>query len=206
MSDDPTIRVPKQRRSIQKKQQIIDTAKALFAQNGYHSTTTNAIARQAKVSIGTLYAYFPDKEMILLEMLRQLSAQLYASFDFMDTPEYDALFRDDTRKWLRKMIDGLSGLQQPQRELHREIASLRYAVPGVAAVLDEQDERIRLGALALLTRHRAHVPCADIEAASIILAEFTGTLVELIVFCGCAADRQRLMDAGVEALYWAIRG
>ena len=46
--------------AIERRQQILDTAKGLFAQNGYHATTTRAISREIKMADGLIYHYFPQ--------------------------------------------------------------------------------------------------------------------------------------------------
>jgi AcrR family transcriptional regulator len=44
--------------------QIQDAARKLFAKKGFHSTTMQGIAREAELSIGTIYFYFKTKEEI----------------------------------------------------------------------------------------------------------------------------------------------
>ena len=63
-----SVRQPKQSRSIEKKESILNAALTMFGEKGYYNTTTNEIAEAAGVSIGTLYAYFENKETILLEI------------------------------------------------------------------------------------------------------------------------------------------
>ena len=65
MSKDSTRNIPRQPRSQQTVDLILDTAAILFAEMGYENATTNAIADKAGMSIGTLYRYFPDKNAIL---------------------------------------------------------------------------------------------------------------------------------------------
>ena len=64
-------RKPQQKRSKQKVDRIIKSARKLFSKNGYAKTTMSLIAREAGVSIGTAYAYFADKDELLQEVLRQ---------------------------------------------------------------------------------------------------------------------------------------
>ncbi len=40
---------------------IIETAKQLFAERGYHSTSINKIIEKAEIATGTFYIYFKDK-------------------------------------------------------------------------------------------------------------------------------------------------
>src|SRR5580692_2815504 len=58
---------PKRKRNVrgeQRQQNLLRAAAAVFGRLGYHETTTNAIAREARVSPATLYQFFPNKEAI----------------------------------------------------------------------------------------------------------------------------------------------
>ena len=46
------------------RQRILDAATALFLAEGWHETTTRAIAIAAEIATGTLFNYFPAKEAI----------------------------------------------------------------------------------------------------------------------------------------------
>jgi TetR/AcrR family fatty acid metabolism transcriptional regulator len=62
----------KSRRTIQKKNQILEAAAQLFAEKGFHRTTTKDIAQAADVSEGTLYNYFDNKEDLLFGIMEKL--------------------------------------------------------------------------------------------------------------------------------------
>ena len=203
MGEIKPIREPKQKRSIQKKQLVIDTAKELFCKNGYHNTTTNEIAKQAGLSIGTLYSYFADKETILLELLEQYNEYFYKVFEFIDTEENTLLFKNDLRKWLYCLVDNLVKLHEPQKDFYRELESLYYSTPAVTAMIDMQNERVRLKTLELMRKYQDGME--DVEAASVIIIDFTSVLVDRIVFKDNSVNRQRLIDMGVETLYKMIR-
>jgi AcrR family transcriptional regulator len=47
------------------RQRILQTARRLFADNGFDATTTRDIALAADIATGTLFNYFPTKEAIL---------------------------------------------------------------------------------------------------------------------------------------------
>jgi AcrR family transcriptional regulator len=55
-----------------KQQNIIDTASVLFSRQGIKSTSLDTIAQQCGISKRTLYEYFPDKEMLLAEIVQHL--------------------------------------------------------------------------------------------------------------------------------------
>jgi AcrR family transcriptional regulator len=61
----PLRRAPKQERGQRRIARILDAAAEEFARVGFDAATTNAIARRAKTSVGSLYQFFPNKEAIL---------------------------------------------------------------------------------------------------------------------------------------------
>jgi len=64
-----TVRTPQQQRSRATRDRIVAAAIAAFEEHGYDAVTTATIARGARIGVGTLYAYFPDKKQIMLEVL-----------------------------------------------------------------------------------------------------------------------------------------
>jgi AcrR family transcriptional regulator len=56
---------PRQQRSRETFERVLDVAAKTFEELGYAGTTTNKVAEAAGISIGTLYHYFPDKDALL---------------------------------------------------------------------------------------------------------------------------------------------
>ncbi|MGW0580805.1 TetR/AcrR family transcriptional regulator [Streptomyces sp. NPDC002920] len=66
---------PRQVRAELTRQRILTAAAHVFGEYGYAAGTTNRIAEQARISIGSLYQYYPNKDAILVELLtRHLDA------------------------------------------------------------------------------------------------------------------------------------
>lgn len=64
--DQPVVaRTPRQARSREKVQLMLEAATRILEKEGLGGLTTNAVAAKAGVSIGTLYQYFPNKAAIL---------------------------------------------------------------------------------------------------------------------------------------------
>lgn len=59
---------PTQARSRAMVERILDAATRVLAAEGYAAMSTNRIAAEAEVSIGSLYRYFPDKAEIMAEL------------------------------------------------------------------------------------------------------------------------------------------
>lgn len=60
---------PRQVRAELTRQRILTAAAHVFAEFGYAAGTTNRIAERARISIGSLYQYYPNKDAILAELL-----------------------------------------------------------------------------------------------------------------------------------------
>lgn len=63
-------KTPKQQRSAATRARILDAGAEVFGEHGYAAGTTNRIAERAGLSIGSLYQYFPNKDAILVELMR----------------------------------------------------------------------------------------------------------------------------------------
>jgi AcrR family transcriptional regulator len=74
----PIAKAPKRARGVQRVAELLDAAAALFAENGYDTTTMTQIAHRAGASIGSLYQFFPSKE-VLAEALFGRYAERVAS-------------------------------------------------------------------------------------------------------------------------------
>jgi AcrR family transcriptional regulator len=74
----PLRRRPRQERGQRRIDKILDAADWVFARVGYEAATTNAIARKARTSIGSLYQFFPNKEAILHALADRYLSELKA--------------------------------------------------------------------------------------------------------------------------------
>jgi len=86
-------RTPSQERSIAKKNAIVIVAKEMFVAEGYMAVNTNEIAKNAGVSVGTLYSYFKNKREIFLHIMEECNADFRVicekertSFDANENP------------------------------------------------------------------------------------------------------------------------
>ncbi len=61
-------RTPVQQRSRQRREEILLITGALLERVGFDDLTTILIARELKISVGSLYHYFPNKQAILYAM------------------------------------------------------------------------------------------------------------------------------------------
>jgi AcrR family transcriptional regulator len=60
----PIAKAPKRARGVQRVAELLDAGAALFTKNGYETTTMTQIAKRSGASIGSLYQFFPSKEVL----------------------------------------------------------------------------------------------------------------------------------------------
>lgn len=122
-------REPQQKRSIEKKNKIIEVGFQLMCENGYQKTTTSDIAKAAGVSTGIIYSYFKDKHDIFIAGL-----ELYGSK--MLVPVYDQFtFPLNIKESLNIIIDSLIEGHRLFINAHKEIESLVMTNDDVAHIM-----------------------------------------------------------------------
>jgi len=78
LPDQPTaVRRPR-RPAAERRRQILAAARTLFAERGFHATTTRDLATAADINDALLYRYFPDKQAILAALTDEAIAVFQA--------------------------------------------------------------------------------------------------------------------------------
>lgn len=180
-------RRPRQRRSEDTRDRILDAAVSVFAAYGYERGTTNRIAGAADISIGSLYQYFPNKDAILLELAaRHLDLGIATARDRAGAAAPAAL-GDAIGAVVATAID--NHRQDP--EFLRVMLERAPRAPEVMARVDELRDAATVamrGMLAALPEVRV----ADVDAA----ARLTVVTIEAVVHQALAApttlDAERL--------------
>src|SRR5579859_6481467 len=94
-------RKPVQERSMKRLEHIIDAAHRVLKAGGVTVLTTNAVAAEAGMSIGSLYEYFPNKESIIMQLYE---AKLAALRERAPPIVSYGLGKDDWRPFLSNYI------------------------------------------------------------------------------------------------------
>ncbi|MGC9951852.1 MAG: TetR/AcrR family transcriptional regulator [Bryobacteraceae bacterium] len=67
---------PQQKRSLATRQKLLDAGRNLFAEQGYHATSIQAIASRAGIAAGAFYTYYRSKRQLLIVLMTELLARL----------------------------------------------------------------------------------------------------------------------------------
>jgi AcrR family transcriptional regulator len=192
------IRQPRQSRSQATKEKILESAYRLFCERGYYQTTTNHIALSAGVSIGSLYSYYKDREEILSDLLVRFDSSLNRALD--DLSQEKELCKEDIGLWVTRVIERMTSLREPMRELHNQLRSLRYANSRVAGVLQQQRARETEIILEYLRLNRGILRVEDLDVAAFVVQGMIEAVVDEMVAPEAGRDPLKILAATVEAI------
>jgi len=125
---------PQQKRSIATKNRIKETAKKLFSEQGYDNVTSNHIAANANVPIGSFYNYFGNKKGLLIELMDDYKEVYYtdtiAQFD-------EAINRITSKEIAIQMLEPLitNSVSSPslKNPFFKVLLALQFSDPDVLA-------------------------------------------------------------------------
>ena len=129
MSMNNEIRVPKQKRSIEKYEKIIDAGWKLISKNGYYNTNTVEIAKAADVSTGIVYQYFKDKHDILLAGIDKYGDEIFFPMMKLGDVSFDS---KDFSEVFRIMINKYIYDHKISKNAHEEIMSMVHSDKDIA--------------------------------------------------------------------------
>lgn len=124
-----SIREPKQKRAIEKKEKIIEAGFNLICKNGYHNTNTAEIAKEAGVSTGIVYQYFNDKYDILIEGIEKYGNNLFFPISKTKNITFD---KNNFDEFLRNMIKQYIKNHKLSSIAHEEIMSMVHSDKKIA--------------------------------------------------------------------------
>jgi AcrR family transcriptional regulator len=117
-----TRREPKQRRSRQTVEAVLQAVQRVLKRDGAEAITTNRIAEAAGVSIGSLYQYFPDKQAIFTALHDRHGDEVRHAIKRTMADCTLASLEDFTRE----LLEGLAIVHTDHPELHEIVSG---AVP-----------------------------------------------------------------------------
>lgn len=190
-----SVRQPKQARSRLTRQKILEAAVNCFEARGYEGTTTAEIARRAGIGVGTLYGYFTDKRVILLELLEGTANEI----------ANHVVGNLDAEKWLsgnpqvsvRELIDALFHIRRFNPGMQRILWGRYFKDPEFQAAVQAIEHRIRSAAVALFETLGAQgrLRITDYATAAFVIYTSIEWTASRLMLGAVGAD----VDAAVEA-------
>ncbi len=126
------VRMPTQKRSIEKKEKIIEKGFELMCKNGYYNTNTNDIAKYAEVSTGIIYQYFNDKKEIFIEGVKNYSDNIM--FPMLDVLKRKDKKFDNLEETLDEILDIFIKKHTLTKKAHEEMIALSHQDEDIAEI------------------------------------------------------------------------
>jgi AcrR family transcriptional regulator len=168
--DDVTPRPAKPVRDGLRRDEIVAAARACVVRHGFHAASMAQIAAEARMSVGQIYRYFPNKEAIIHAIVERIVAQRLvwiASTERQDLAQVLAsrMFDDDPQEWA-------------DRALLLEVTAEAARNPEVAEMVKQADRRLHAKAVATVLQDHPHL--SEQQAAARV--EFMAVLMEGTAF------------------------
>ena len=160
---------PRQQRSRQMVDTLIDATAQVLAARGLDHVTTNHIAEQAGVSVGSLYQYFPDKESLIEALLDRMVADLQSAFNRQ--MQLHGLGELDLQSLARTAIT-LSLATLRANPLHLELMQNWHRLP-VMGPLNTLEQYMLTVARMYFLQHFHDFPASNLEARLYVLINST---------------------------------
>jgi AcrR family transcriptional regulator len=178
MATQPRAPLRRKEASALRRAAILNSARTVFARQGYADTVVEDIARQAHIGKGTLYLYFPSKEQVylaaLLEDAQRLDHDTRAGMAAANTwqeklrayIEIRLRYFDEHQDFLRIYLTEFRSMCMQGKPLHSELYRL-----------SEQGEA-QLAQMFAAAAARGEIRSIDPELAASTASELTRGLME----------------------------
>ena len=131
------IREPIQKRSIEKKEKIIEAGFDLICKKGYYNTNTVEIAKAAGVSTGIVYQYFRDKHDILIAGIKIYANDIF--YPMLKVTSDIIINKNNIKSILKDMINKFIENHKLSQSAHEEIMSMTHSDKEIAAFFQEHE-------------------------------------------------------------------
>lgn len=189
-------KIPRQERSRRTVERILDAATRVLSERGYDGASTNRIAAAARLSNGSLYQYFPNKDAIVVAVLDRFADHLADRLG----AEIEAALAEPWQAAGRSLLDAQIRLLEENAELLRVVVE---HVPrlGPFDKLDALTQRLTdLVRIYLLLNRDRFRPGLDVDASLWIITQTVGQLSLRYVLDRPPIPRDRMVDELAELI------
>jgi AcrR family transcriptional regulator len=167
---------PKQERSRTTIEAILTATARVLVKEGFDKASTNRIAEQAGVSIGSLYQYFPSKEALVAALIERHTDEMTAVL----TAAFDRVARLPVALAARELVALMLEAHSIDPALHRVLIE---QVPRVGRLsrIHEVESRAEEMVRAYLTLHREELRVSDLESAAFLMVSTVEALTHAAV-------------------------
>ena len=150
------VRAPKRQRGHLRVAAILEAAGELFQEKGYDAATMTEIAARSKTAIGSLYRFFPSKELLAEALMEEYAARLLE--------EMDAVIARTERLSSRQLAESLVAYRLALKDRRRAALALLESASGIAGKRDRLRREILPRMVRIIAQARPDLTPARAEA------------------------------------------
>ena len=132
LSNNEHVRQVRVNKGPETKNRILDAALNIFASNGYHSSRMDDIVQEARVSKGSIYFHFPNKERLFLALVDQFA-------DLIERNVNEAIAQEEGIDRVRAAIESVVGTFARYR---RPAKLLLVQAVGLGSVFEKKRQEV----------------------------------------------------------------
>lgn len=191
----------------ERRQSLLDAARVLFAEKGYHDTTVDDITRAANVAKGTFYLYFSEKREIYYEVIRVFLDMVKEAGVLINSPTGSPTeFVERTRSNARNLIRVLTDNRQLTRMAYGEAAGLDPRLTDLWRKFYREIAEVEAQNLEVGMRLGVVRPCHALLQAYVHIGMVERVMLELLEHPEDFPPAEQLVDEMLRAGYEGLRG
>lgn len=148
-------RMPTQKRSIEKRNRIIEKGFVLMCEQGYYNTTIPDIAKYADVSVGIIYQYFNDKKDIFIEGVKQYSNRIM--YPMINLLESEKIEIKNMKILLKNIIKKFIENHTISKKAHEELLAMSHLDDDVAKIFKDSEYEMTEKIVVLLENNNIYL-------------------------------------------------
>ncbi len=194
------IREPIQKRSIEKKEKIIQAGFELICEKGYYNTNTAEIAKVAGVSTGIVYQYFKDKHDILIEGIKLYSNSIfYPMLSIADKSLEISINKANFPSILREMINKFISNHKLSKTAHEEITAMTHSDIEVAEIFHKSEMEMTSKLTNLLVKNGFKVENLS-ERVHVVIGMIDNLCHEIVYHKHSQLDYDKMIEIVISAI------
>lgn len=153
---------------------LLDTAARILVRDGYAGINTNAIAKAAGISVGSLYQYFPSKDALVAAVHERQATATRGQFDEFLANHSARSLEDAVAAWVRTLNEAYRSDPRLHRALDSEVPHLMSLKARGA-----RNTAARAALAQLVQAHRAQIKTKDLQLTLVVATEIACALAQL---------------------------
>jgi len=198
-TQEKNVREPVQRRGKEKKARIIAAARRLMNQMDYDAVTTNLIAGEAGVSVGTFYSYFKDKRDVFLDVIRQYSEDVFGEMiaNIKEMKQSPAILKEV----VRRLIFVAQKRHAHEKGLHKQMLIQSIRDPDVQDLALMEEGRADALLREIINQYADQIDIRDVDAAIFVVTACVEEIIHRLILYGSEIPDERVFDELTRMLY-----